>query len=75
MFWTTAVLFVIAWGLGLATSVTLGGLIHVLPLIAAVLGYLAVTRARADREQRRVAARHQDDRFGERKSYRIGGAP
>jgi hypothetical protein len=75
MLWTTAVLFVLAWGIGLATSVTLGGLIHILPLTAAVLGYLAVTRARADREQRRIAARHQDDQFGGRKSYRIGGAP
>ena len=52
-----------------------GGLIHLLLLAAIVLGYVAVSRSRADGEQRRIAARHQDDQFGGRKSYRIGGAP
>jgi len=74
MLWTIAVLCVVAWVLGLVTAVTLGGALHLLVLAAVVLGYIAVTRARADSDRRRIAARYQDDQFGGRKSYRIGGA-
>lgn len=36
MLWTIAVVFLILWGLGLVTSYTLGGFIHVLLLLAVV---------------------------------------
>ena len=36
MLWTIAVLLVVLWGLGLATSYTLGGFIHVLLIVAIV---------------------------------------
>lgn len=75
MLWITAALCVFAWVLGLVTTVTLSGFLHVLPLAAVLLGYVAVTRTRAENDQRRIAARHQDEQFGGRKSYRIGGAP
>lgn len=34
--WAVAVVLVVLWGLGLATSYTLGGLIHVLLVLAVV---------------------------------------
>jgi uncharacterized protein DUF5670 len=36
MLWTIAVLLVALWGLGLVTSYTLGGFIHVLLIVAIV---------------------------------------
>jgi len=36
MLWTVAVLLVVLWGLGLVTSYTLGGFIHVLLIVAIV---------------------------------------
>ena len=36
MLWTIAVLLVILWALGMVTSYTLGGFIHLLLLLAAV---------------------------------------
>ena len=36
MLWTVAVVLFILWGLGLATSYTLGGFIHILLLLAVV---------------------------------------
>ena len=36
MLWTIAVLLVVLWGLGLVTSYTLGGFIHVLLIVAVV---------------------------------------
>lgn len=43
MFWTIAIILVILWALGLVTSYTLGGFIHVLlvvALIIVVVGFL-----------------------------------
>jgi hypothetical protein len=37
MWWTIAVILLILWMLGLLTSVTLGGLIHVLLAIAIIV--------------------------------------
>ena len=34
--WILAVIFVVLWGLGLATSYTMGGLIHVLLIVAVI---------------------------------------
>jgi hypothetical protein len=36
MFWTIAVVLIVLWGLGLATAYTLGGLIHVLLVLAVI---------------------------------------
>lgn len=36
MLWTLAVLFVVLWGLGLVTSYTMGGFIHILLVLAVV---------------------------------------
>lgn len=37
MFWTVAVLLVIVWALGMLTSTTLGGLVHVLLAVLVVM--------------------------------------
>jgi len=36
MLWAIAVIFMVLWALGLATSYTMGGVIHVLLLVAVV---------------------------------------
>jgi hypothetical protein len=36
MLWTLAVLLLVLWGLGLVTSYTLGGFIHILLVLAVV---------------------------------------
>jgi Family of unknown function (DUF5670) len=36
MLWTLAVVLLVLWGLGLATSYTLGGFIHILLVLAVV---------------------------------------
>ena len=36
MLWTAAVVLVVLWALGLATSYTLGGLIHILLVLAVI---------------------------------------
>ena len=37
MLWTIAVVFIVLWLLGLVTSYTMGGLIHILLVIAIVM--------------------------------------
>jgi len=37
MLWTIAIIFLLLWALGLVTSYTMGGLVHVLVVVAAVL--------------------------------------
>ena len=46
MLYTIAVVLVILWALGLVTSVTMGGLIHVLLVIAVVVILLRVISGR-----------------------------
>lgn len=36
MYWTVAIIWVILWALGLVTSFTAGGLIHVLLVLAVI---------------------------------------
>jgi len=36
MLWTIAVILVVLWGVGLVTSYTLGGFIHILLLLAVI---------------------------------------
>jgi hypothetical protein len=46
MLWTIAVVLVVLWLLGFVTSYTLGGLIHVLLVIAIVVILLQVIQGR-----------------------------
>jgi hypothetical protein len=36
MLWTVAILLMVLWGLGLVTSYTMGGLIHILLVLAVI---------------------------------------
>ncbi len=46
MLWTIAIILIILWILGLVTSYTLGGFIHVLLVIAIIMILLRVIRGR-----------------------------
>lgn len=46
MLWTIAVVFIVLWLLGLVTSYTLGGFIHVLFVIAVIAVLLRVIQGR-----------------------------
>lgn len=47
MLWTIAVVLVVLWALGLATSFTLGGFIYVLPFVAVVIVVMKVFHSRS----------------------------
>jgi hypothetical protein len=50
MLWTLAVILVLLWALGLVSSYTLGGFIHILLVLAVVAIAVSLLRARpADR--------------------------
>lgn len=46
MLWTIAVVLLVLWGLGLATSYTLGGFIHILLLVAVVTVVIRLIQGR-----------------------------
>jgi hypothetical protein len=46
MLWTIAVLMLVLWALGLATSYTMGGLIHILLVVAVVVVLVRVISGR-----------------------------
>lgn len=46
MLWTLAVLLIVLWGLGLVTSYTMGGLIHLLLVFALVAVLFRVIQGR-----------------------------
>jgi Family of unknown function (DUF5670) len=46
MLWTIAVILLVLWLLGLVTSYTMGGLLHVLLVIAVVIVLMRVIRGR-----------------------------
>jgi hypothetical protein len=46
MLWTIAVILVILWALGLVSSYTLGGFIHILLVIAIIVVILGVIQGR-----------------------------
>ena len=46
MLWTVAVILVVLWALGLVTSYTMGGFIHVLLVIAIVMVLINVIQGR-----------------------------
>lgn len=46
MLWTLAVVLLVLWGLGLVTSYTLGGFIHILLVLAIVAVLIRVIQGR-----------------------------
>jgi hypothetical protein len=46
MLWTIAVVLAVLWGLGLVTSVTMGGFIHLLLIAALILVIARVIQTR-----------------------------
>lgn len=46
MLWTIAVIFLVLWLLGLITSYTMGGLVHVLLVLAIVIVLVRVIQGR-----------------------------
>ena len=46
MLWTLVVVLLVMWALGLATSYTLGGLLHILLLIALVVAVVQLVQGR-----------------------------
>jgi hypothetical protein len=47
MLWTIAVILFVMWALGLATSYTVGGFIHILLLLAIVVVLIRVIQGRS----------------------------
>jgi hypothetical protein len=46
MLWTLALILLILWGLGMFTSYTVGGLIHILLVVALVMVVVRVIQGR-----------------------------
>ena len=46
MLWTLAVILLILWGLGLVTSYTMGGFIHILVILAVVAVIVRIVQGR-----------------------------
>lgn len=46
MLWTLAVILVVLWALGLVTSYTMGGFIHILLVLAVVAVVISLIRGR-----------------------------
>lgn len=46
MLWTVAVILIVLWALGLVSSYTMGGLIHVLLVVAVIVVLLNVIQGR-----------------------------
>jgi asparagine N-glycosylation enzyme membrane subunit Stt3 len=46
MLWTIAVILLILWGLGLVTSYTMGGFIHILVVLAVVAVLIRIIKGR-----------------------------
>jgi hypothetical protein len=52
MLWTLALIMLVLWGLGLVTSYTLGGFIHILVVVAVVVVLVRLIRGRRVIERR-----------------------
>jgi len=46
MLWTLAIVFLLLWALGLLTTYTLGGLIHILLVVALIVVVLSLFQGR-----------------------------
>ena len=47
MLWIVAVILLVLWGVGLVTSYTLGGFIHILAIVAVVMVAIRIGRGRS----------------------------
>jgi NADH:ubiquinone oxidoreductase subunit 3 (subunit A) len=56
MLWAIAIIFLLLWAIGLITSTTLGGFIHVLVVVAVVLLLVRIIRGRRRREPARTSS-------------------
>ena len=54
MLWTIAIILLLLWALGLITSYTLGGFIHVLVVAAVVLLLVRIIQGSSRRRNRRA---------------------
>jgi hypothetical protein len=50
MLWTVAVVLLLLWALGMVSATTMGGFIHVLPVLAILLAFTRVLHARRSAE-------------------------
>jgi hypothetical protein len=46
MLWTIAVILLVLWGLGLVTSYTIGGYIHILLVLAVIVALIRLVQGR-----------------------------
>jgi hypothetical protein len=46
MLWTIALILIVLWGLGLVTSYTMGGFIHILLVVAVVVLLVRIIQGR-----------------------------
>jgi hypothetical protein len=46
MLWTVAVILIVLWALGLVSSYTIGGFIHILLVVAVIVVLLNIIRGR-----------------------------
>ena len=46
MLWSIAVILIVLWGLGLVTSYTMGGFIHILLVVAVVVVLVRIIQGR-----------------------------
>jgi uncharacterized protein (DUF58 family) len=54
MLWTIAVVLLILWAIGLVSSYTMGGLIHLLLIIALIVVVVSIFQGGDQRSQREV---------------------
>ena len=67
MLWAIAIILLLLWGIGLITSTTLGGFIHVLVVVAVVLLLVRIIKGRKRKGNRRESDRRQSEQ--RRRSY------
>jgi hypothetical protein len=46
MLWTIAVILIVLWGLGLVTSYTMGGFVHILLVVAVIVVLVRIIQGR-----------------------------
>lgn len=52
MLWTIAIIFFLLWAIGLITSYTLGGFIHILVVVAVVMLLIQIIKRPGHKNQR-----------------------
>lgn len=59
MYWTFSFVFALSWVVGMATSVTMAGLVHVLLSAAFLLAFIAAAKSRGEEQRRKAEAASQ----------------